>query len=157
MRPHGGVARLHMGRQRHGDGRSLSAVFAASLQCEAHGIWVWHIAIERHQDGGLQLGSPVALQQPHQSGRDGAEIGAARGGANQQSLAGGSRVGEMIGSAVVVRLALLLDQGLNMGGILDPIAPSGASRRTSMWISSTNGARKSSSGCLKPTACIVRP
>jgi len=28
----------------------------------------------------------------------------------------------MIGSAVVVRLAFLLDQGLNMGGILDPIA-----------------------------------
>ena len=28
MRPHGGVARLHMGRQRHGDGRGLSAVFA---------------------------------------------------------------------------------------------------------------------------------
>ena len=44
------------------------------------------------------------------------------GCANQQSLAGGSRVGEMIGSAVVVRLAFLLDQGLDMGGVLDPIA-----------------------------------
>ena len=100
MRSHGGVARLHMGRQRHGDRRGLLAVLAASLQREPHGIWVWHVAIERRQDGGLQLGCPVALQQPHQSGRDGAEIGAARGGANQQSLAGGSRVGEVIGGAM---------------------------------------------------------
>jgi hypothetical protein len=119
MRPHGHVARLHMGRQRHGDRRDLLAVFAAALQRQAHGIWMWHIAIERRHDGRLQLGSPVASQQTHQGGRDGAEIGTPFGGANQQSLAGGSRVGEMIGSAVVVRLAFLLDQGLNMGGILD--------------------------------------
>jgi hypothetical protein len=32
MRPHGHVARLYMGRQRHGDRRDLLAVFAAALQ-----------------------------------------------------------------------------------------------------------------------------
>jgi hypothetical protein len=98
------------------------AVLAASFQCEPHGIWVRHIAIKRHQDGSLLLGCSVALQQ-HQGGRDGAEIGAARGGANQQHLAGGSGVGKVIGGAMTMRLALVIDQSLDMGGVLDPLAP----------------------------------
>ena len=81
MRPHGHVARTHMGWQRHVDRRDLLAVFAAALQRQAHGIWMWHIAIERRHDGGLQLGSPVASQQTHQGGRDGAEIGTPLSGA----------------------------------------------------------------------------
>jgi hypothetical protein len=65
-----------MGWQRHVDRWDLLAVFAAALQRQAHGIWMWHIAIERRHDGRLQLSSPVASQQTHQGGRDGAEIGA---------------------------------------------------------------------------------
>ena len=122
MRPHGHVARTHMGWQRHVDRRDLLAVFAAALQRQAHGIWMWHIAIERRHDGRLQLGSPVAPQQTHQGGRNGAEIGTPLSGPNQQFLAGWSRVGEMIGGALAVCFALLIDESPDMGGILDPLA-----------------------------------
>ena len=70
-----------------------------------------------------ELGCPVASQQTHQGGRDGAEIGAAVGGANQQSLAGRSRVGEMIGGAMAACGPLVCStRAWTWAGILDPIA-----------------------------------
>ena len=67
----------------------------------------------------LQIGGAVAIEQPHQGGGDGTEIGAALGGAHQQALAGRSRLGEAIGGAMLASGALMLDQRLDMGGILD--------------------------------------
>lgn len=49
-------------------------------------------------------------------------IGTPLSGANQQFLAGWSRVGEMIGGALAVCFTLLIDEGLDMGGILNPLA-----------------------------------
>jgi hypothetical protein len=50
-----------MGRQRHVDRRRLLTVFSASLQREADGIWMGHVAIERLRDGGLQLRAPRSV------------------------------------------------------------------------------------------------
>ena len=64
--------------------------------------------------------APVALiEQPHQSDGDGTEIGAAFGGADQQDLAGGSRLREAVRGAMLVSCAFLLDQPLDVGDILD--------------------------------------
>src|SRR6202795_3778930 len=49
------VARLDMVGQIGGDGRQLLALMAAPLKGEADGAWVRHVAIERLDDGGVQL------------------------------------------------------------------------------------------------------
>ena len=59
------------------------------------------------------------MQQSHQAGGDGAEVGAAFGGAQQQLLAGRSHLGEAIGGTMLARGALVRDQGLDMLGLLD--------------------------------------
>ena len=63
--------------------------------------------------------APVTIEQPHQSDGDGTEIGAAFGGADQQDLAGGSRLREAVRGAMLVSCAFLLDQPLDVGDILD--------------------------------------
>src|ERR1700693_1780330 len=58
------VARLNMVGQIGGDGRQLLAFMAPPLKGEADGAGVRHVAIERLDDGGLQLGGAVAVQAP---------------------------------------------------------------------------------------------
>ena len=47
-----------------GDGRQLLALMAPPLKGEADGAGVRHVAIERLDDGGLQLGGAVAILEP---------------------------------------------------------------------------------------------
>ena len=109
MRPHRRVARLHIRGQVDVDRRGLATLLAPALQREADGIGMRHVAVERLADGGLQVGGAVAIEQPRQSIGDGAEIGAALGGAQQQVLAGRSDLGEAVGGAMLSRGAFLGD------------------------------------------------
>src|SRR6516164_1994080 len=59
-RSDGNVARLDMVGQIGGDGRQLLALMAPPLEGEADGAGVRHVAIERLDDGGLQLGRSKA-------------------------------------------------------------------------------------------------
>ena len=61
----------------------------------------------------------VPIEQPHQRGGDGTEIGATFGGADQQDLTGRHRLREAVGGAVLASGALVFDQLLDMGGNLD--------------------------------------
>ena len=63
-RSDGNIARLDMVGQIGGDGRQLLAFMAPPLEGEADGARVRHVAIERLEDGGLQLGGAVAIQEP---------------------------------------------------------------------------------------------
>src|ERR1700752_3364737 len=63
-RSDGNVARLDMVGQIGGDGRQQLALMALPLKGEADGAWVRHVAAERLDEGGLQLGGPVAIQEP---------------------------------------------------------------------------------------------
>ena len=119
MRPHRGVAPLHMLGQREVDLWRLAALFAETFEGETHGVRMRHIALQRLEDGRLQIGGAVAVQQSDQGGSDGAQIGAPFRGAREQSLAGGDGVGEAVSCAVLASGVLLLDQGLDMGGGLD--------------------------------------
>ena len=93
--------------QSDGDRRCLLAQFAAVFECEPHRIGMRHAARERLADGGVKLGGAVTLQQPQQGGRDGAEIVAALGGAQEQGLACRRRMMEVVGAAVAARGALV--------------------------------------------------
>ena len=86
----------------HGDGdrRRVTALFATTFQRQAHRVRVRHVALQRLEDGGLQLGGAIAVEQPLQTNGDGAEIGAAFGRADQQVIAGGCGLREAIGSAM---------------------------------------------------------
>src|SRR6266853_1265208 len=117
-RSDGNVARLDMVGQIGGDGRQLLALMAPPLKGEADGAWVRHVAIDRLDDGSLQLGGAVAIQEPQHGAGDGPEIAAALGGADQQGLAGGRRMREAVGAAVLAGGMFLVDQGLDMGGVL---------------------------------------
>jgi hypothetical protein len=116
MRMHRGIAELHMRRQHESDLWRLAALLAATLEGETHGVRMRHIALQRLEDGGLQIGGVGSIQQPYQGGGDGAQIGAPFSGAHEQSLAGGGDLGEAVSGAVLASAALLLDQGLDMGG-----------------------------------------
>jgi hypothetical protein len=82
-----------------------------------------HVAHQRLEDGILHGGGAVAFEHAHQRGGDGAEIGAAFGGAVEQGLAGRGRLREMLVGAVLTRGALVVDQRLDMGGVFDLRAP----------------------------------
>ena len=79
--------------QHDGDGRCVAVLFALTFEGEAHGVRVRHIALQRLEDGGLQSGGVVTFEQTQQRGGDGAEIGAAFGGARMSKvwLAGAAR------------------------------------------------------------------
>ena len=62
-RSDGNVARLDMVGQIGGNGRQLLALMALPLKGEADGAWVRHVAVECLDDGGLQLGGAVAIQE----------------------------------------------------------------------------------------------
>ena len=114
MRLHRGVARLQMRRQRDADRRWLAALLAPPRQGQAHGVRMRHATLQRLEDGGLHLGGAGLRQQTHQRGGDGAEIGAAFGGADQQGLAGWDGLHQAVGGAVLTRGALLFDQRLDV-------------------------------------------
>src|ERR1700722_2094127 len=116
---HRRVTCLHMGGQHDGDLWRVTALFAPAFESESHGVRMRHIALQRLEDGELQIGGAGAIEQPHQRGGDGAEIGAAFGSADEQGLAGGSHLCEAVRSAVLASGALLLDQLLDVGGDLD--------------------------------------
>ena len=110
MRPHRGIAVAHMLGQHDSDGRGLAVLLAPTLKGEAHGIGVGHTALQRIENGGLQISGAVAVEQPRQGGGDGAEIAVALGGAHEQGLAGGRGLHEAIGGAMLTRGALVVDQ-----------------------------------------------
>ena len=104
MRPHRRVTRLHMGGQHDGDLRRVTALLAPTFEGETHGVRMRHIALERLEDGELQIGGGGALEQPHQCSGDGTEIGAAFGGADQQGMAGRNRLREAVRGAVLASM-----------------------------------------------------
>jgi hypothetical protein len=119
MRLHRGVACLQMRGQFDADRRWLTALLAPARKGKPNSIWVRHPPLQRFEDGGLHLCSIGLRQQAHQRGGDGAEIGAAFGGADQQGLTGRSSLHQTIGGAVLTRGALLFDQCLDVAGKLD--------------------------------------
>src|SRR4051794_4484873 len=119
VRLHRRVAGLHVGGQLDGDRRGLTTLLAPAFECEADGIGMRYVTLECLTDGGLQLGSAVAVQQPCQPVGDGTEVGAALGGPHEQVLAGRSDLGEAVGGAVLPRGALVRDQGLEVAVLLD--------------------------------------
>ena len=83
MRLHRRIAVAHMGGQHDGDRRGVTVLLPAPLEGEAHGVGVRHIARQRIENGGLQIGGAEAFEQPQQGCGDGAEISAARGGTDE--------------------------------------------------------------------------
>ncbi len=119
MRWHGAVAGADMLGQHEGDGRRLAALGAPAIEGEAHGVGMRHVARQRFQDGGLQFGGAVSVEQAQQGSGDGAEVVATRGGAAQQVLAGGRDLRQVVGGAVLAGGVFLGDQGGDVGGVLD--------------------------------------
>jgi hypothetical protein len=101
MRLHQRVTRSQMRRQLDADRRWLAALLAPPRQGQAHGVRMRHPTLQRLEDGGLHFDGAGLRQQAHQGGGDGAEIGAAFGGADQQGLTGGRGLGQAIGGAVL--------------------------------------------------------
>src|ERR1700722_20320889 len=116
---HRGVACLQMRRQFDADRRWLAALLAPPRQGQAHGVRMWHPPLQRLEDGSLHFRGAGLRQQAHQGGGDGAEIGAAFGGADQQGLTGGRGLDQAIGGAVLTRGAFLLHQRLDVAVLLD--------------------------------------
>src|SRR5262245_16502515 len=117
--PHGAILGLDVLGQGHGDGGRLLALFAPALEDEAHGIGVRHVALEGLENRGLELCGAVAGQELHQGRGDAAEIAAALGGANEQTLDCWDRGSEMIGGAVTAGGMLLCHQCRDVRTILD--------------------------------------
>jgi hypothetical protein len=82
--------------QNESDRRRGAGLFALTFEDAAHGVGMRHIAQQGLEDGVLQRGGAVALEQAHQGGGDGAEIATALGGADEQGSAGGHRLGEEV-------------------------------------------------------------
>jgi len=55
---HDPVARPNMCRQGDGDRRVLPMVVATALECQTHRVRMRHIALERLDDGGIELAGP---------------------------------------------------------------------------------------------------
>ena len=72
-----------------------------------------HVARQRVQNGILQCGGAVTVEEMEQPDRDCAEIGAALGGAHDQGLASGRGLQEAIGAAVLACRVLMVDQFLD--------------------------------------------
>ena len=90
MRLHRGIAGLHMGGEHEGDRRRVAVLPAAAFEGEAHGVGMRHVALQRLEDGRLQIGGAGVIEQTQQRGGDGAQVGAPLGGAQEQGLAGGA-------------------------------------------------------------------
>jgi hypothetical protein len=90
MRLHRRVTRLQVGGQHDGGRRRVTALFPPTFEGKAHRIRVRHIALQRIVSG-----------------------------ADEKALAGRNRRHEAIRSAMLASGAFLLDQRLDMGGILE--------------------------------------
>ncbi len=119
MRAHRRIAGLHRGGQFDDDRRRLAARLAPALQGQTHGIGVRHVARERLADRRPQIGGAVAVEQPGQADGDGAQFGAALGGAQPQVAAGRRRLDEPVGGAMLAGGAFGGDQGRDVLGLLD--------------------------------------
>jgi hypothetical protein len=83
---------------------------------------VRHIALQRIQDGPLQRGRAVALEQPQQRRRDRAQVVPARTGALEQGGAGRRGLRQAVAAAVGAGRTLLFDQPLHVRCDLDLLA-----------------------------------
>jgi len=128
MRPHDLVARADMLGQDKGDRRWLLAVVTLSLERETNRVGMRHVAVERLEDGGVELGGSVAFEQPRQRAGDVAEVVAALGGAKQQGLAGRDGLDQPIGRAVTACLAFFGDERVEVSLFLDALAAVVAAR-----------------------------
>src|ERR1700692_3212990 len=116
---HRRVAVAHMRGQHHGDGRIAALLLSLTLQREADRVRVRHIAFQRLEDGGLHRGGIVTVEQPQQTGCDGAETAAAFGRAFEQGLAGGHSARETIVAAMLACRVFEINQRLDVGGLFD--------------------------------------
>ena len=66
MGPHRRIAPRHVLGQRQRQRGRLAAGLASALQRQPHSVGVRHIARQRIEDGRLQRGRAVALEQPQQ-------------------------------------------------------------------------------------------
>jgi len=123
MRRHGNVARLDVSGQVDGDRWSVTALGPALFQCQADGIGMRGVAHQCFEDGGLQLGGAIAIEQALQTDDDGAEIATAFGGTDQQVAGGRHGLHQAVGGAVLTRRSFLLDEGLDVRRVLDLRAP----------------------------------
>jgi hypothetical protein len=120
-----------MRRHLDGDRRWLAELLAAApgsrargqAQRQANGVRVRYIAGQRLGDRGLQFGRAVTVEQPGQGWGDGTEVGATLSRSDQQVRGGRHRLRQAVCGTMPVRGALLLEQGLDVGSVLDLRAP----------------------------------
>ena len=62
MRPYRGIAGLHMGGEHEGDRRRIAVLPAAAIEGEAHGVGMRYVALQRFEDGRLQIGGAGAVE-----------------------------------------------------------------------------------------------
>lgn len=120
---HSAIAVFDMVGQTHGHRRGCATLLALALQREAHGIGVRHAAPECFAHRCLELGAAIAIKQAQQRGGDAAQVLAAPGRTDEQLPAGWGSVGAPIGATVMAGPSLMIDQGLDVCGILDLRAP----------------------------------
>ena len=138
MRGHWAILCPHVLGQVYGDRWRLVALLAAALEDKAHGIGVGDVAGKRLENGGLEFAGAVAGQELHQSRGATAEIVAALGGTNEQSLdCRGGRY-EAVSGAVTAGGVLLCDQSRDVRGILNLGT---LARKITCCASSTKGTR----------------
>ena len=119
MRLHGLVARSHVSREDDRDGRCLLAIAAATFERQANRVGMRHIALERLDNGGIELARPIAFQQLQQGRGDVAKVMATLGGAGEKGAAGRRGLGQTIGRTVAACRTFRLDQCLDMRLDLD--------------------------------------
>jgi hypothetical protein len=118
MRAHRCVASRDVLAQAQRGGRRQALLLAGAFQRQAHGIGMRHAALQRLGDGRLQRRGAVAVEQAQQRGGDRPEVVAAPGGMVEQLRRARRGVREPVHAAVLARGALVIDQGLHVGGVL---------------------------------------
>ncbi len=88
---------------------------------EGHGGRAWGAAVERLAQGGRQLGGAIVIEQTEElAGEDGQRFALLEGGV-EEGLAFWDGDGQAPTGRRAQRLALLFEQGLEMGRIFDPL------------------------------------
>ena len=121
VRAHRRIAVAHvLGQQRTATGGGWPRwLLAPALQRQAHGVGMRHVARQRLEDGGLQLGGAVAIEQAQQRRGDRAQVGAARGGAREQVRLAGAACARRSVARCWRAARLCSTSACDMGGVLD--------------------------------------
>ena len=97
----------------------------------------------------------IAVEQAQQCRGDGAQVVAARGGRCSSSVAAGAAWRQPIGAAVGAGRALVLDQRLDVGGLLDLLAAVVAARMRGQLLRCRRGCARADRRPARP-ACAAR-